>query len=84
MLVAFLTHGDYVLDTDADFVAVVEHRLVPARARGEGERLLRAGVRSVWAPARLEESMLAMLVSMCLVCVVPPFSLPTFGYCWFL
>ena len=22
----FLTHGDYVLDTDADFVAVVEHR----------------------------------------------------------
>ena len=28
----FLTHGDYVLNTDADFIAVVEHRLVPARA----------------------------------------------------
>ena len=51
----FLTHGDYVLDTDADFVAVVEHRLVPARARSEGKRLLHAGVRSIWAPASLEE-----------------------------
>ena len=50
----FLTHGDYVLDTDAHFVAVVEHRLVPARARSEGKRLLQAGVRSVWAPAGLE------------------------------
>ena len=50
----FLTHGVYVLDTDADFVAVVEHRLVPARARSEGKRLLLAGVRSVWAPASLE------------------------------
>ena len=40
--------------TDADFVAVVEHRLVPARALSEGKRLLLAGVRSVWAPASLE------------------------------
>ena len=43
-----------MLDTDADFVAVVEHRLVPARAGSEGKRLLQAGVRSVWAPASLE------------------------------
>ena len=50
----FLTHGEYVLDTDADFVAAVEHRLVPARAGSEGKRLLQAGVRSVWAPASLE------------------------------
>ena len=50
----FLAHGDYVLDTDADFVAVVEHLLVPARARSEGKRLLHAGVLSVWAPASLE------------------------------
>ena len=50
----FLAHGDYVLDTDADFVAVVEHRLVPAWARSEGKRLLLAGVRSVWAPGSLE------------------------------
>ena len=32
----FLTHGDFVLDTDADFVAVVEHRLVPAEAGSLG------------------------------------------------
>ena len=49
----FHTHGDYALDTDADFLAVVEHRLVPARARSEGKRLLQAGARSVWAPASL-------------------------------
>ena len=50
----FLTHGDYALDTDADFLAVVEHRLVPAQARSEGKRLWKAGVRSIWAPASLE------------------------------
>ena len=50
----FLTHGDYALDTDADFFAVVEHRLVLASARSEGKRLLQAGARSFWAPASLE------------------------------
>ena len=35
----FLTHGDYALSIDADFLAVVENRLVPARARSEGKRL---------------------------------------------
>ena len=39
----FLTYGDHVLDTDADFVAVVEHRLVLARARSEGKRLFSLG-----------------------------------------
>ena len=53
-LVVFLLICDCALDTDADFLAVVEHRLVPARARSEGKRLWRAGVRSVWAPASLE------------------------------
>ena len=33
---------------------MVEHQLVPARARSEGERLLQAGARSVWALASLE------------------------------
>ena len=46
-----------MLDTDADFVAVVEHRLVPARAWSEGKRLLHAGIRSIWAPAGLEGGM---------------------------
>ena len=46
----FLTHGDYALDTDSDFMVVVEHKLVPARARSENQRLKRAGFGSVWAP----------------------------------
>ena len=29
----WLTHGDMVLETRVDFLAVVEHRLVPARLR---------------------------------------------------
>ena len=43
----FLTHGDFALETDADFLAVVEHRLVPARARSETKRLERAGLWSI-------------------------------------
>ena len=50
----FLTHGDYALETDADFLAVVEHRLVQARARRETKRLKRAGLWSIWAPASQE------------------------------
>ena len=30
----WLTHGDMVLEANVDFLAVVEHRLVPARVRG--------------------------------------------------
>ena len=30
----WLTHGDMVLETSVDFLAVVEYRLVPARVRG--------------------------------------------------
>ena len=47
----FLTHGDYALETDAGFLAVVEHRLIPARVRNEWARLRRAGIWSVWSPA---------------------------------
>ena len=35
----WLTHGDLALDTDVDFLAVVEHRLIPARVRSEWSRL---------------------------------------------
>ena len=31
----WLTNGDFALETEVDFLAVVEHRLVPARARSE-------------------------------------------------
>ena len=46
-----LTHGDFALEAGADFLAVVEHRLIPARVRGEWSRLRGGGVSSIWAPA---------------------------------
>ena len=75
----FLTHGDYVLDTDADFVAIVEHRLVPARARSEGKKLLHAGVRSVWALASLEEGHVGHAGVGVVSLRGAPISLPTFA-----
>ena len=48
----WLTHGD----TTADFLAVSEHRLIPARVRGEWAELRRKGIHSVWAPASQEGS----------------------------
>ena len=38
----WLTHGDFGLESSADFLAVVEHRLIPARVRGEWSRLRRS------------------------------------------
>ena len=31
----WLTHGDLALEVGVDFLAVAEHRLIPARVRGE-------------------------------------------------
>ena len=39
----WLTHGDLALDTSVDFLAVVEHRLIPARVRSEWSRLKEEG-----------------------------------------
>ena len=39
------------MEAKVDFLAVVEHRLIPARARSEWDRLRRKGLASVWAPA---------------------------------
>ena len=47
----WLTHGDCALDTEVDFLAVVEHRLIPARVRSEWAQLKGRSVVSVWAPA---------------------------------
>ena len=52
----WLTHGDLALEADVDFLAVVEHRLVPARVRGEWARLRNRGASSVWSPASQESS----------------------------
>ena len=52
----WLTHGDTALETTADFLAVSEHRLIPARVRSEWAELRRKGIYSVWAPASQEGS----------------------------
>ena len=49
-------HGDLVLDTEVDFLAVVEHRLIPAGVRGEWAGLRRKGLATVWALASQDTS----------------------------
>ena len=51
----WLTHGDFVLSAEVDFLAVVEHRLIPARVRSEWARLRRKGL-AAWAPASQDTS----------------------------
>ena len=52
----WLTHGDLALEVGDDFLAVVEHRLIPARVWGEWARLKRKSLASIWAPACQESS----------------------------
>ena len=47
----WLSGGDLALDSQADFSAVAEHRLVPARARNVTTQLRQAGISSVRAPS---------------------------------
>ena len=51
-----LTHGDFVLGAEVDFLAVVEHRLIPARVRGEWARLRCKRLAFVRAPASQDAS----------------------------
>ena len=41
----WLTHGDLALTAGVDFLAVAEHRLIPARVRSEWSRLKVKGLR---------------------------------------
>ena len=50
------THGDLALEVGVDFLAVVEHRLIPARVRSEWARLKKKGLASIWAPACQDSS----------------------------
>ena len=52
----WLTHGDLALCTRVDFLAVAEHRLIPARVRSEWSRLKGKGISSIWAPASKDSS----------------------------
>ena len=47
----WLTHGDLALAAGVEFLAVAEHRLIPARVRSEWSRLKAEGLPSIWAPA---------------------------------
>ena len=75
----WLTHGDLALDTGVDFLAVVEHRLIPAKVRSEWSRLRRKDLASIWSPA----SQVSSHVGSAGVGVVSlrgaPLSLPTFA-----
>ena len=47
-----LAHSwDLALEVGVDFLAVAEHRLIPARVRSEWSRLKGKGLTSIWAPA---------------------------------
>ena len=52
----WLTHCDFAFDAEVDFLAVVEHRLIPARVRSEWARLRCKRLASIWAPASQEAS----------------------------
>ena len=52
----WLTHGDLALEVKVDFLAVAEHRLIPARVRSEWSRLRKKELASVWAPASQDSS----------------------------
>ena len=52
----WLTHGDLALNAGVDFLAVAEHRLIPARVRSEWSRLKGKGLSSIWAPASQDSS----------------------------
>ena len=43
--------GDLALESSAHFLAIAEHRLVPARARAVTTQLRQARRSSVWAPS---------------------------------
>ena len=47
----WLSRGDLALESSAHFLAVAEHRLVPARARTVTTQLRQARRSSVWAPS---------------------------------
>ena len=48
----WLSNGDYALESSADFIAVAEHRLIPARVRSVANSLkVSSGIISVLAPA---------------------------------
>ena len=75
----WFTHGDLALGAGVDFLAVAEHRLIPASVRSEWSGLRRNGLSSIWA----QESQDSSHVGNAGVGVVSmrgaPLALPTFA-----
>ena len=75
----WLTHGDFASEAGAGFLDVVEHRLIPARVRGEWSWLRRSAVSSIWAPACQETSHVGNVGVGVVSLRGAPLSLPTFA-----
>ena len=76
----WLTHGDLALEAKIDFLAVVEHGLIPARVRrSEWERLKAEGVASIWEPASQDSSHVCNGGAGVISLRGAPVSLPTFA-----
>ena len=79
----WLTHCDFALNVAVDFLAVVEHRLIPARVRSEWARLWGRKIASIWAPASQESSHVGHAGVGVVSLRGAPRSLPSFCYCSF-
>ena len=75
----WLTHRDLVLEAQIDFVAVVEHSLIPARVRSEWTRLRSKGLATIWAPASQDSSHVGNAGVGVISMRGAPVSLPTFA-----
>ena len=75
----WLTHGDLALEAGVDFLAVVEHRLIPARVRSQWSRLRNKGLSSIWAPASQDSSHVGNAGVGVVSLRGAPLSLPTFA-----
>ena len=67
------------MEAGVDFLAVIEHRLVPARARSECRRLRDKGISSVWSPASQEFSLVGNAGVGVVALRGAPLALPTFA-----
>ena len=76
---SWLTHGDLALGAEVDFLAVVEHRLIPARVRSEWSRHRVKGLSSIWAPASQDSSHVGNAGVGVVSLRSAPFALPTFA-----
>ena len=75
----WLTHGDLAMETKADFLAISEHRLIPARTRGAWVELRRKGFHSVWSLASQEGSQVGHAGVAIVSLNGAPVSMPTFA-----